>query len=100
MSSPESRCWNCAAGLAMQARNSRRDGDGSIRSPEALMDPLGPANTIEGDFLHIPQLKGIITDTHFKERERLGRLFARPRRRSVAILLLPHRHLGRAGGGQ
>ena len=50
--------------------------DGSLRSPEALADPLGPANTIEGDFLHIERLKGIVTDTHFKERDRLGRLFA------------------------
>lgn len=50
--------------------------DGSIKSPEALADPLGPANTIEGDFLELPLLKGVITDSHFKERARLGRLFA------------------------
>jgi len=50
--------------------------DGSIKSPEALADPLGPANTIEGDFLEFSLLKGVITDSHFKERERLGRLFA------------------------
>lgn len=50
--------------------------DGSLRSPEALADPLGAANTIEADFLHIERLKGVVTDTHFKERERLGRLFA------------------------
>jgi L-asparaginase / beta-aspartyl-peptidase len=50
--------------------------DGSIQSPEALADPLGPANTIEQDFLHLDLLKGIVTDTHFMERGRLGRLFA------------------------
>lgn len=49
---------------------------GSIRSPEALADPLGPPVTIEQDFLHLPTLKGVVTDTHFKERDRLGRLFA------------------------
>lgn len=49
---------------------------GSIRSPEALADPLGPAVTIEQDFLHLATLKGVVTDTHFKERDRLGRLFA------------------------
>jgi beta-aspartyl-peptidase (threonine type) len=49
---------------------------GSIKSPEALADPLGPANTIEQDFLHLDAMQGIVTDTHFKERERLGRLFA------------------------
>lgn len=50
--------------------------NGSIRSPEALADPLGAAVTIEQDFLHVERLKGIVTDTHFKERDRLGRLFA------------------------
>lgn len=50
--------------------------DGSLKSPEALADPMGPANTIEGDFLNIALLKGVVTDTHFKERQRLGRLLA------------------------
>lgn len=49
---------------------------GSIRSPEAMADPLGPAVTIEQDVLHIDALRGVVTDTHFRERERLGRLFA------------------------
>ena len=66
-----------SAGLAIQGEKlyGAMD-DGSIKSPEALADPFGPANTIEGDFLHFALLKGIVTDTHFKERERLGRLFA------------------------
>lgn len=66
-----------SAGLAMQGEKlyGAMD-DGSLTSPEALADPLGPANTIEGDFLHLALLKGIVTDTHFKERDRLGRLFA------------------------
>lgn len=66
-----------SAGLAMQGEKlyGAMD-DGSIKSAEALADPLGPANTIEGDFLHLALLKGIVTDTHFKERNRLGRLFA------------------------
>lgn len=66
-----------SAGLAIQGEKlyGAMD-DGSIRSPEALADPLGPANTIESDFLHFALLKGIVTDTHFKERDRLGRLFA------------------------
>lgn len=49
---------------------------GSITSRDAMADPLGAANTIEGDFLHLAALRGIVTDTHFKERDRLGRLFA------------------------
>lgn len=50
--------------------------DGSLKSPEALADPFGRANTIERNFLHLALLKGVVTDTHFKERDRLGRLFA------------------------
>lgn len=50
--------------------------DGSITGAEALADPFGPANTIESDFLHLAVLRGIITDTHFRERSRQGRLAA------------------------
>ncbi|MFZ5638723.1 MAG: isoaspartyl peptidase/L-asparaginase [Pseudomonadota bacterium] len=66
-----------SAGLAMLGEYlyGAMDG-GSIRSPEALADPLGPAVTIEGGFLHIQTLRGVVTDTHFSERDRLGRLFA------------------------
>ena len=49
---------------------------GSLRSPAALADPLGEATTIETGFLHIDVLRGVVTDTHFRERNRLGRLFA------------------------
>ena len=49
---------------------------GSIISPHALADPHGSDNTIEGDFLHLAALHGFVTDTHFSERNRLGRLIA------------------------
>lgn len=49
---------------------------GSQTSARALADPFGQANTIEHDFLHIALMKGVITDSHFTERNRLGRLFA------------------------
>jgi beta-aspartyl-peptidase (threonine type) len=49
---------------------------GSVKSPEALADPLGPAVTIEQNFLQIERLRGVVTDSHFRERNRLGRLFA------------------------
>jgi cyanophycinase len=66
-----------SAGLAMLGERlyGAMDG-GSLTSREALADPFGPANTIERDFLHIALLRGIVTDTHFKERDRLGRLIA------------------------
>ena len=49
---------------------------GSQTSPRALADPLGSGNTIETGFLDIAALRGVITDTHFRERNRLGRLLA------------------------
>ena len=49
---------------------------GSITSPRALADPLGDSNTIETGFLDFALLEGVITDTHFSERARLGRLVA------------------------
>lgn len=49
---------------------------GSIVSPEALRDPAGPAVTLVDRFVTVPPLHGTITDTHFVERDRLGRLLA------------------------
>jgi len=49
---------------------------GSIDSMTALADPLGPAVTMVGDFLHMPRLGHVVTDTHFNARDRLGRLIA------------------------
>lgn len=49
---------------------------GSIDSKAALADPGGPAVTLVGDFLHLPLLSHIVTDTHFTARDRLGRLIA------------------------
>jgi cyanophycinase len=49
---------------------------GSIDSPAALADPGGPAVTLVTDFLHMPRMAHIVTDTHFARRDRLGRLVA------------------------
>ena len=66
-----------SAGLAMlgEYMYGAMDG-GSITSPRALADPLGEGNTIETGFLNIALLEGVVTDTHFSERARLGRLVA------------------------
>ena len=66
-----------SAGLAMLGEYlyGAMDG-GSQVSPDALADPLGPGNTIETGFLHLGLLEGVLTDTHFTERNRLGRLVA------------------------
>jgi beta-aspartyl-peptidase (threonine type) len=66
-----------SAGLAVLggASYGAMDG-GSIDAATALRDPKGPAVTIVRDFLHMPFLAHVITDTHFMARNRLGRLIA------------------------
>jgi beta-aspartyl-peptidase (threonine type) len=49
---------------------------GSIDSLTALANPLGPAVTMVRDFLHMPFLSHVVTDTHFSARNRLGRSIA------------------------
>lgn len=66
-----------SAGLAMLGQYVYGCMDGhSLTSPEGLADPYGKGTTIETGFLHLDLLKGVITDSHFTERARLGRLFA------------------------
>lgn len=50
--------------------------NGSITSNEALRDPAGRAVGLVDEFLTLPQLASTITDTHFVQRQRLGRLLA------------------------
>jgi cyanophycinase len=48
----------------------------TVQSPAALADPYDPKVTVGRDFLALPFLKGVITDTHFVRRDRLGRTIA------------------------
>jgi cyanophycinase-like exopeptidase len=48
--------------------------DPNLDGKMAMADPYGPRITISHNFLEIPALKGIITDTHFAKRDRMGRL--------------------------
>jgi cyanophycinase len=50
--------------------------DPNLDSKTALMNPLVPRVTLVHGFLEIPILKGIITDSHFAKRDRMGRLLA------------------------
>ena len=45
----------------------------TIHSPEALADPYDLHVTLDKDFLAIPQLRGVITDSHYMARKRMGR---------------------------
>jgi cyanophycinase len=62
-----------SAGLAVQGEfvfDSMLD---TVKSPKALANPYDPHVTLTRDFLSIPVLKGIITDSHFSQRQRMGR---------------------------
>ena len=48
--------------------------DPNLDGKTAMADPYGPRITLSHNFLEIPILKGIITDTHFAKRNRMGRL--------------------------
>ena len=68
-----------SAGLAVlgeycySAQGDKPD-DPNLDSKSALSDPFGPRINLVRGFVEIPILKGIITDTHFARRDRMGRL--------------------------
>ena len=64
-----------SAGLAILGGYSYGALDGgSLNSLTALSDPMGNEVTMARDFLTMPYLANVVTDTHFAKRERLGRL--------------------------
>jgi cyanophycinase len=63
-----------SAGLAVLGEFSFSSMIDTIHSPAALADPYSNKVTLSRDFLRVPLLAGIITDTHFAKRDRMGRL--------------------------
>lgn len=64
-----------SAGLAILGRYSYTALDGgSLESKVALPNPFSDAVTLESDFLRLRFLGDVITDSHFSQRSRLGRL--------------------------
>ena len=64
-----------SAGLAILGAYSYGAMDGgSLVSTDAMKNPLGSGVTLVDDFLHLPYLSRVITDSHFAIRERWGRL--------------------------
>lgn len=67
-----------SAGLAVEgeyvysAMNDRDDGP-DLTSAVALADPYHPQVAVVRDFLRVPHLQNLITDSHFAKRDRLGR---------------------------
>jgi cyanophycinase len=96
---------------AFSAQGDKPD-DPNLTGELAMSDPFGPRNTLVEGFLRIPNLIGIVTDTHFAKRNRMGRplvFLARLREQHVrgigveeraAVLLEPDgaaRVVGRGG---
>ena len=65
-----------SAGCAILGRFVFSAAQGTVYSDEALSDPYGMYVTLQRDVLAAPGLEDVITDTHFYERDRLGRLVA------------------------
>ena len=64
-----------SAGMAVLGASYFSALNGGLYSSEALEDPYNTFMTIgHNDFLEVPLLENTITDTHFSEREREGRL--------------------------
>lgn len=65
-----------SAGLAILGEFGFGAREGGTTSKEALANPFIKEVELDRDFLALPHLEGIITDTHFVERDRLGRTLA------------------------
>lgn len=65
-----------SAGLAVLGPLVFEAREGSITSETALADPYHPRVTLGSGLLDVPPLAGVLTDSHFGERDRMGRLVA------------------------
>lgn len=63
-----------SAGLAILGQWVFSAEKGTVYSDEALADPMNPYIRFEQDFLNLEPLQATLADSHFSERERLGRL--------------------------
>lgn len=63
-----------SAGLAILGNPLFPAEGGTITSAEALTNPSDPRLHLEAGLFDIPALKGVVTDTHFHQRDRMGRL--------------------------
>lgn len=63
-----------SAGLAILGEFMFAAQNGSVYSSEALSDPYNRYMSLDRDFLTLPNMDNIITDSHFGARDRMGRL--------------------------
>ena len=62
-----------SAGLAVEGQFIFASMIDTVTSDQALVNPYDIHVTLEKDFLEIPQLRGVITDSHYSARSRMGR---------------------------
>lgn len=66
-----------SAGMAVQGEHIYDpDGVTAVTSPEAIANPYRSGMQFSTGFLDLPLMAGILTDTHFLQRDRMGRLLA------------------------
>lgn len=65
-----------SAGCAVLGQFAFSAENDTVYSDEALADPYNSYMTFERDFVAVAPLAGVITDTHFAQRDRMGRLVA------------------------
>ena len=63
-----------SAGLAVMGEFLFSAANGTIYSDTALSNPYNRKVTVDRDFLVLPNMGGLITDSHFVTRDRMGRL--------------------------
>lgn len=63
-----------SAGLAIMGEFLFSAENGTVYSDTALSDPYHKRVALDRDFLVLPNMNGIITDSHFAARDRMGRL--------------------------
>lgn len=63
-----------SAGLAVLGQHLFTAEKDTIEPQDALANPYDERITLSSDFLHAPPLQGLITDSHFSQRDRIGRL--------------------------
>lgn len=63
-----------SAGLAVLGQHLFTAEKDTIEPQDALANPYHERMTLSSDFLKAPPLQGLITDSHFSERDRMGRL--------------------------
>jgi len=63
-----------SAGLAVLGDKIFAAHEGGLDSEEVLAEPASSSVTLENAFVDLPHLQRCLTDTHFSQRERMGRL--------------------------